>query len=65
VLSELLVQKSFQKWKPELYMNDVGFGKEQRVGDYPLQSIKNGIVTIGCHKIRTQEILELAEKQGW
>ena len=65
VLSELLVQKSFQKWKPELYMTEVGFGREERVGVYPLQSIKDGVVTIGCHRIRTQEILELAEKQGW
>ena len=65
VLSELLVQKAFQKWKPELSMAEVGFGREERVGVYPLQSIKDGIVTIGCHRIRTQEILELAERQGW
>lgn len=65
VLSELLVQKSFQKWKPELSMAQVGFGREERVGVYPLQSIKDGVVTIGCHRIRTQEILDLAERQGW
>lgn len=65
VLSVLLVQKYFQKWKAELKMNNVLFGRDEVVGVYPLRSIKDGIVTIGCHSIRTDEILELAYAQGW
>jgi len=65
VLSVLLVQKCFQKWKAELKMDEVLFGREELVGVYPLRSIKAGVVTIGCHSIRTDEILELADTQGW
>jgi hypothetical protein len=64
-LSVLLVRQCYQRWKPELLQDDVVFGREERVGVYPLRSIKDGIVTIGCHTIRTKEITELAEQNGW
>jgi len=65
VLSVLLVRQCYQRFKAELQQDDVLFGREEKVGVYPLRSIKNGIVTIGCHTIRTKEITELAEQNGW
>lgn len=36
-----------------------------QIGHFSLREAKDGICSIGCHKIKAEEITEIAKKRGW
>lgn len=36
-----------------------------QIGHFSLREAKDGICSIGCHKIKAEEITEIAKQRGW